>query len=68
MATNRAKVLASIGICMSTSEESTGTSAWMIADNGVLFKLVDLLASLELLRTPLCLSHLIHTRVLRPSD
>jgi len=46
--------------------ESTGTPAWMIADNGVLFKVVDLLSSLGLLWITLCLSHVIHKQVLHP--
>lgn len=66
MAIKRPKVFNSIGISMSPSAESTGTPAWMIADNGVLFKVVDLLGFLGLLRIPLCLSHVIHKRVLHP--
>lgn len=68
MATKRPKVFNSIGISISTSTESTGTPAWMIADNGVLFKVVDPSVFLGLLRIPLCLSHVIHTSVPGPFD
>jgi hypothetical protein len=41
IATNRAKVLGSIGISMVTSTKRPVISAWIISDHGVLFKIAN---------------------------